>query len=84
MKITVTADNIKKGRRKSRSFCPIALALKSAGFVHVNVGYRRIEILPTARSKSPIAKYRTPHSAKRFIEKFDIWGDGVKPFSFSL
>jgi hypothetical protein len=78
MTIHVTQEHIDKGL-KSCGGCPIALALRDAGFNDVVVFQRRF--IYDARRGSP--SHTLPPEAREFIEKFDK-GRTVQPFSFEL
>lgn len=76
-KITVTQEDIEKGRRGDYGACPIALAIKRAipdgGFISVDdeeilVGHNRFESIEAVWS---------------FVYSFDA-GDAVEPFEFTL
>lgn len=75
---SVTADNIKDGRRDKCRDCPVALALKPyledpvvwPGEIRIGPVSARISI-------------KTPRSVDRFICRFDS-GKPVKPFRFYL
>jgi len=78
MKITVTKEDIQKGRRENPWFCPIARAIKRQCKLTrstVSVGER------TATVNHKILNI--PKSAQSFIDKFDN-KKSVKPFSFYL
>ena len=77
MKITVTKEDIENGIRSSNKFCPIALALKRAGYKDAIV--RTIEFLYDCGN----AGCNLPLEAQKFIYSFDV-GKPVKPFTFSI
>ena len=79
MIVTVTAADIKHGRRKSQTSCPIALAIKKKS----NVTY-----VKTGCSTSTVRRgwdsevyYKYPKSVFNFVKKFDR-GEKVRPFTF--
>lgn len=76
--VTVTDKHIKNGRPGHLLSCPIALALRDAGFTSPSVSS---EICFSKNRKS----YRTiaPKRAETFMSRFDDGGK-VKPFSFRL
>ncbi len=76
MKVTVTAEDIKKGCQAHRNRCPIALALKRLGMKGVKVGTFQVEL-----DGSDV--YPLPVEAQRFIRKFD-YGAKVNPFTFTM
>lgn len=43
-KIPITQDHIKRGTRRNLNFCPIALAVRDAGFIPVSAGYYDITV----------------------------------------
>lgn len=80
MKISVTAEHIKKGKRQHCSLCPIALAMIDAGiedpYVHTNVVLTGIDY-------ESRGYFTLSPAAKRFISRFDC-GRAVEPFEFEL
>ncbi len=81
MKIQVTKECIEKGQRKSKSCCPIALALKEAGYRLPLVGSR----VATFRIAGTELRQRVflPAGARDFVEAFDS-GLDVEPTVFEL
>jgi hypothetical protein len=77
MKISVTKEHIKKGKPTFPSACPIALALKDAGFT------TPIVIDTFMREEEADIYYDLPRSCSRFIRRFDT-KKSVKPFNFIL
>jgi len=76
LKVEVTAEDIKEGKRKSCTSCPIALAFRRAlGHDEVKVG----EIY----TKIGKREYRTPKVAFQFITLFDKY-QKVEPFTFYM
>lgn len=75
MRITVTAEDIAKGKRVSSNRCPIALAVRRVipDFLWVNNWY-----VITQRGARPLSK-----SASKFTRDFDK-ARPVKPFKFIL
>jgi hypothetical protein len=76
--VRVTSDDIRRGRRRSFTCCPVARAVKRTlklGAVHVN------PLLINAGG--PGENFKTPSTAGRFITKFDA-GVQVQPFAFRL
>ena len=67
MKISITAEHIKNGKRKDACNCPIALAFKSLGWDQVTVGPTIISLLKTNHAK------HLKHSLQSniFINHFD-------------
>lgn len=75
MRVEVTAEDIAKGRRSSCSRCPIARALKRAGFADVSV--YNYEFWHGENGEA-----RLPRSAQAFIRRFDD-KKPVTPFVFA-
>lgn len=81
MRIEVTAEDIRKGSRRSCFFCPIALACARAGLdphprVDYDEGTATIEM-------TGMGEIELPMECATFIEHFDASGDG-EPFAFDL
>ena len=86
MKITVTQEHIDRGREQMRvaltcRTCPVAQALRDAGFNDVRV-YRDEIYLWTHRWKSPFRSIATPPEVATWIHKFDM--GHAHPFEFHL
>lgn len=83
MIIEVTAEDIRKGIKKRRHCCPVALALCRSfpGCKEVDVGRltARIEI----RCEPGSILVNLPTNVINFTTKFDV-GCDVEPFSFEL
>ena len=79
MKIEVKQEHIDKGYRRSKCWCPVALALRDAGLEQPSVNPLRIIY---SRGLHTVG-CEVPESAKQFILAFDV-GECVKPFSFAL
>lgn len=77
MKIFVTGQHIQKGKRGTLRSCPIARALKDAGFTHVEVGSDGVRV-DGIDLDPPF-----PPKVRRFVNQFDN-GDVVEPFDFPL
>jgi hypothetical protein len=78
MIIEVKRKHIKEGLRDEPCDCPIALAMKDAGFeLPMGAGVDNEHIDVADRS------FKTTRSARRFMAKFDKTGKG-KPFRFRL
>lgn len=76
IKITITADHIRRGERGSECNCPIALALKETlitNTVSVNATGIHINHYP----------YNLDEKDRKFMERFDK-GWSVKGYSFWL
>ena len=82
VKVTVTEEDIKNGKKQSRKYCPIGLALsREIGTFDVSVGTDQIQFcIWSVEERSSAA---TPPKAVRFIKMFDD-GKTVKPTVFEL
>lgn len=67
MVVKVTAKHIARGKKKNDVSCPVALALRDAGFPRGELRDTYVD--------------RFPRSIERFMDKFDR-GQSVKPFNF--
>lgn len=76
MVINVTQEHIDRGTKKECSKCPVALALKDAGFPNAFVGV--FSIWPFEMTRLDVS-----NEVEEFIAAFDC-GSIVKPFSFNL
>lgn len=79
MKITVTEEDIKRGKIDS-CLCPIALATLRLGYTNVNVWTDR---LYCKDKQGNISEYTLSRRAIKFIERFDN-GLSVKSSNFKL
>lgn len=75
MKITVTAEDIEKGKPAAAEQCALALACRRAGLVNASVDNDTIDFW--------LGSAQLPASAQLFIEMFD-GGLEVEPFEFEL
>lgn len=75
MKISITRQHIKHGKRDRATLCPIALACKEKGFKRIKIHYDEFEI------DGHIGYL--PQKACQFITAFDK-GLPVEPFTFRL
>lgn len=81
MTISVTQEDIDKGRPNSCGSCPIALAVRrSTGLLNASVSQSRII---SWGGYKPRLDVETPAQAVDFIELFDS-NEPVKPFTFEL
>jgi hypothetical protein len=80
MKICVTAEDIKKGRRGSPKRCPIALATKRACGVRAVVGTDGTMWVETS---SACVEISLSLAAMNFVDDFDL-GLAVGPFEFDV
>lgn len=82
--ITVTQEDIDKGRRESSCNCPIALAARRV-FVNDSVRVSPFDLVLYAKDDEEVRYRMLPQEAARFIEQFDHQGPTqVKPFSFTV
>lgn len=84
MKITVTTEDIKNGLADSPCLCPIALAMKRAGFEfppRLDNGVHPTQIYCSKDGRKLVLP--TPDVAREFIYAFDEARD-VEPFEFDL
>jgi hypothetical protein len=84
IKVDVTANDIRLGKRKDACSCPVARgigrALRGLGVEvqSVSAGWQSLEVNDFEFADTPV-------KASRFIETFDAAGrKAVKPFSFTL
>ena len=76
--IEVTAEDIAEGYQCDSFQCPIALALKRAGFAAPTVG-------ATCFSEGDGEDIDLPEQARDFVFRFDGKGRGpIEPFSFTV
>lgn len=75
MKIQITKENISIGTKGSSHYCPVALALKDANFINVNVGCDAIY--------NDGIMYSLPGTAKLLTHLYDRTG-WMPQFSFTL
>ena len=84
MKIEITQDCIKRGKRGKGSECPTALAMIDTGLLEVSVGTFRAYYDTKDGCVSHLRKEkRLPKKIQNFIKRFDN-GKPVKPISFLL
>lgn len=96
MTIHVTAQHIKDGKRNDCCICPVALAMKDAGFPTAMVGTERLHpytglpALPYELHKRmekiltmQLEGILSPRTVVNFVLDFDA-GKQVEPFSFEL
>lgn len=80
MKIEVTEEDIKNGKRFSPGECPIALAIQRATGKRATVG----TIYATTWEGDVPKIYNLPQTAIVFIRNFDSKTRVVSPFEFEL
>lgn len=76
MKIEVTQDDIVSGKHGIARLCPVALAMRRAGFHNPIVG--EDEIVADGRT------WKTPAFVSEFVQDFDGGETVVEPFTFEL
>lgn len=76
MIVEVTQADIDGGERNSSTACPVVLALRRAGHVHAQVGFRQCWHDGDTTACNDLSK-----AVETFIERFDA-GKPVKPFRF--
>ena len=77
--VRVTQKHIDEGCGGNLHFCPIAKAVRDAGFERVSVDGYIISIGQYGHGRE---EYKLPRIAKNFVVNFDN-GDKVKPFTFT-
>lgn len=81
MKVCVTQEDIKKGKRNSSILCPVARAIKrAAGCRYARVSHRWIEWGRRFEDARPTP---APPEVSRFVSDFDLRAK-VEPFEFDL
>lgn len=84
VKITVTDDDIKQGKRYKPQECPIALAAKrSFPGKAIIVGTEHLSVYESETALDRLAKYGLCQAARAFRHNFDQHGLGA-PFEFEL
>lgn len=74
LRISVTADDIKRGKRENTKWCPIACAVRKLG------KKKRIYVDQDVITLGSVT-YKMPQRAGNFVDLFDS-GEKVRPFSF--
>lgn len=75
--ISVIQDDIENGIKCNSGECPIALAVRRRFITaDISVSLVKLRINDTT--------YRLPQEAMRFINKFDLTNNTVKPFQFTI
>lgn len=78
MRIHITSEHIRRGKRRNTISCPIALALKEKYYdAYVATNFMQIR----EQKGDYWQKLRYSRAVKTFIQKFDA-GEEVSPFSF--
>ena len=81
MRIEVTAEDIRNGRKHDCQYCPVARAIARATGKETLVGLRTCQI--RSSSYTPWCWLILPFAVLEFIESFDA-GALVQPFDFEL
>ena len=76
MRIQVTQKHIDEGKKDHCFLCPVALALRDAGFGRPEVTVNRLYLLGAGC-------FALPDAAKTWIQDFD-YGEPVQPFAFEV
>lgn len=79
--IQVTADHIARGKPRSPCHCPVALALREAGFPNASVG---VTVFVLNRQENDDECIPLPEPALIFIPAFDEGCPDLQPFSFQI
>lgn len=85
-KISVRAEHIRRGKQNSTKFCPIALAMKDAGYKYARVS----NLHCTWWDKKGPRSASLPFDARAFIFRFDSSHSFLpldlkfRPFSFEI
>ena len=94
MKVEVTAQHLRQGHRYDPYNCPVALAIKKAGYSEVAVTRKQLTYRRRSNARSKIA---TPKRVAQFVTRWDALTEvcdgsaspvfpksSFKPFSFFL
>lgn len=79
MKLKIKQEHINKGSPRLSDSCPIALALKDRGYIHVYVGNKFVFV----NTKSGQLRYDLGKDAYQFVRNFD-YGRKVEPQTIEL
>ena len=83
MKIRVTREHIRRGRRCDSTECPLALAMREAGLYEPAVSKDVCYWGSSYNDPQPYGTARLPDQAQAFINRFDEDLTG-EPFEFEL
>lgn len=83
MKVRVTREDIRNGKRSKCRLCPVAIAVGRASGQFGYVDGYNIKIFATKLGRKPTKEWYTPGVVEDFMFSFDE-GEKVKPFSFEL
>ena len=81
MRVEVTAEHIRRGKKNDCFLCPVALAVSGACGRRVNAAVRQIGV--KNRNGEDYGYVDTPVPAQQFMKAFDR-GEAVEPFAFDL
>lgn len=87
MKISVTAEHIRKGVKNSFSYCPIALAFHDAGFPEAEVGTETVGLQSKSNPNKDICLIQSivlPVEVRHWIYRFDTSNRPSFPFEFEF
>ena len=79
MRIEVTAEQIRRGRRNQADSCAVAPACHEAGLLHASVGADMLWLYDA--DGTPAGWTPLPPNAKDFIKAFDKRRASVQPFT---
>lgn len=80
MKITVTAEDITNGQAGDAKCCPVALALRRAGYRLPMVSWDGINVVGKYYT-GQLMSYNADHPVARFVRDYDM-DNKVVPFEF--
>ena len=83
MKIKVTNLNIYCGAQKNMAVCPIALAMKDAGLINVEVSKFSVRFRRPGPTNLQFTIVLFPPEVRSFIKRFDQ-GSTVNAFTFEI
>lgn len=83
MKIQVTQEHIDKGEQCESGYCPIALAMKDAGFQNPCVSANQVD-WHSPENEWEVRWAYLPHEVQVFILNFDDDKSRVRPFAFDI
>jgi hypothetical protein len=82
MRIDVTAEHIRRGRRNDANECPVAIACHEAGLLHSSVGAQMLWLYD--EDGTPAGWTPLPQCARDFIRAFDESRASAQPFGFEV
>jgi hypothetical protein len=84
MKIIVTREHISRGERKSRSSCPVALAIHEQLGTHSQGVIVDVHNIFVTTKKNKVFVFDAPVEVKSFSMKYDVGEAPYVAFEFSL